>query len=54
MSQPELNRVMFRNVDVAEHVNHEVVAGAVAVRFAVITAVDVVLGLGSAKRIFVY
>jgi hypothetical protein len=40
--------------DVAGHVNHEQIACAVAVRFTVITAVDVVFNLGSAQRIFVY
>ena len=45
VSQPELNRVVFRNVNEADHVNHEQIAGAVAVWFAVITSVDVVLDL---------
>ena len=49
----ELNRVVFRNRDVAGHVDHKQIACAVAVRFTVITAVDVVLNLGSADRIFV-
>lgn len=52
MSQHELNRVVLRDRDEAGHVNHEVVACAVAVWFAVITAVDVVLCLRSADRIF--
>jgi hypothetical protein len=45
VSQPELNRVMFRDCDVAGHVNHEQIACAIFVRFAVIAAVDVVLNL---------
>ena len=45
VSQPELNRLMLRNIYVAGHVNHEVVAGAVAEWFTVVTSVDVVLDL---------
>jgi hypothetical protein len=45
VSQHELDRVVNRDRDVAGHVNHEQIACAVAVRFAVITAVDVVLDL---------
>ena len=45
VSQPELNRVMFRYVDESDHVNHEQIAGAVLKWFTVITAIDVVLDL---------
>ena len=48
VSQPELNRVMFRYVNEADHVDHEQIACAVLVRFTVITSVDVVLGLRTA------
>jgi len=41
----ELNRVVFRNRDEAKHVNHEQIASAVLVWFAVITAIDIVLNL---------
>jgi hypothetical protein len=34
--------------------NHKQIACAILIRFTVITAVDVVLNLGSADRIFVY
>ena len=43
---------MFGYVDEAGHVDHEQVVGAVFEWFAVVTAVDVVLGLGAAQRIF--
>jgi len=45
VSEHELNRVVFRNRDVAGHVNHEQIACAIFVRFTVITAIDVVLDL---------
>jgi hypothetical protein len=45
VSEHELNRVVFWDCDVAEHVNHEQIACAVLEWFAVITAVDVVLDL---------
>jgi hypothetical protein len=48
----ELNRVVFRDVYVACYVDHEQVACAVLVRFAVIGTVDVVLNLRTADRIF--
>ena len=47
----ELNRVVFRYVDEADHVNHEVIACAVAEYFVVVVAVDVVLDLRPAKRV---
>jgi hypothetical protein len=39
--------------DVAGHVNHEQIACAIFIWFAVITAVDVVLDLSTADRIFI-
>jgi len=45
VSEHELNRVVNWDRDVAGHVNHEQIACAILVRFAVITAVDVVLDL---------
>ena len=49
--QHELDCGVCGYVKVADHVDHEQIACAVAERFAVVTAVDVVLNLRSAKRI---
>ena len=52
MCEHELNRVVFRDVYVACHVDHEQVACAILVRFTVIIAIDVVLCLSTADRVF--
>jgi hypothetical protein len=36
---------MFRDREIAGHVNHEIVIGAIKIRFTVIGTVDVVLNL---------
>jgi hypothetical protein len=44
-SQPELNRVVFRDRDEACHVNHEQIVCAILIWLTVITSIDVVLHL---------
>ena len=51
-SQPKRNRVVFRDRDIAGHVDHEQINGAVLKRFTVVGTVDVVLDLCTADRIF--
>jgi len=51
-SQPELNRVVFRDCDESSHVNHKQIKCAIQIRFAVVVAIDVVLYLRTTDWIF--